>query len=385
VAKDLYQTLGVAKTATADQIRKAYRKLARKHHPDVNPGNQKSEDHFKEVAAAYEVLSDEKKRKAYDEFGEESLRGGFDPEKARAYREWSNGRERAGRPFAAESQDFDLGDLGDLFGGFGARSGGFGGGGAGFGGSARARATGLRGEDILARVDVDLAQALRGIELEVAVPQRETCPTCHGSGDEPGAKPQTCPTCKGSGKEQLVEGPMRMTITCRTCGGSGKLTPPCPTCHGEGEIMTEQPVKIRVPPGADEGSRLRVAGKGAPGHGGPPGDLIIETHVRPHPFFRREGLDLHLRLPVTLDEALAGASVEVPTPLGPVKLTIPPRSQSGAKLRLRGRGVVRGDKKGDLYVELDVRLPDEEAPGLVEAARAASSAYSRPVREGIKL
>ncbi len=380
MAKDLYQTLGVSKTATEDQIRKAYRKLARKHHPDVNPGDKKAEESFKEVAAAYEVLSDPKKRKDYDEFGDDALRGGFDPEKARAYREWSTNRERAGRPFEDESQEFDLGDI---FGGFGG-NGGFG---AATGGSARgyARRAALRGEDILARVDVDFVQALHGIELEVAVPQRETCPTCHGSGDAPGAKPQTCPTCKGSGKEQLVEGPMRMTISCRTCGGSGKLTPPCPTCHGEGEIMTEQPVKVRVPPGADEGSRLRVAGKGAPGHGGPPGDLLIEMHVRPHPYFRREGLDLHLRLPVTVSEALAGAGVEVPTPQGSVKLTIPPRSQSGAKLRLRERGVVRGGKKGDLYIELDVRLPDGDAPALVEAARAAEDAYSKPVREGIKL
>ena len=149
--------------------------------------------------------------------------------------------------------------------------------------------------------------------------------------------------------------------------------------------MTEQPVKIRVPPGADEGSRLRVPGKGAPGHGGPPGDLIIETHVRPHPYFRREGLDLHLRLPITLAEALGGASVEVPTPQGSVKLTIPPRTQSGAKLRLRERGVQRGDKKGDLFVEIDVRLPDTEAPNLLTAAREAESTYSRPVREGIRL
>ena len=376
MAKDLYETLGVAKTASEADIRKAYRKLARKHHPDVNPGNKKAEDHFKEVASAYEILSDPKKRKAYDEFGQESLRGGFDPDKARAYQEWSQSRERAGRPFAAETQDFDLGDLGDVFGGFGD---------GGARGGARRRAAGLRGEDILARVDVDFIQALRGVELEVALPQRETCSTCHGSGDAPGTKPKTCPTCKGTGKQQLVDGPMRMNIPCQTCGGSGQLATPCPTCHGEGEIMTEQPVKIRVPPGADEGSRLRVAGKGAPGHGGPPGDLIIETHVKPHPYFRREGLDLHLRLPVTLAEALAGASVEVPTPQGPVKLTIPPKSQTGTRLRLRDRGVKRGDKVGDLFVDLEVRLPENDAPELVEAARAATSAYARPVREGIKL
>jgi molecular chaperone DnaJ len=365
-----YEVLGVARTASADEIRKAYRKLARKHHPDVNPGNQEAEEKFKEISVAYDILSDAEKRKAFDEFGEEALRGGFDAEKARAYRQWADGREQAGRPFADEDVGFDLGDL---FGAFGARG-------------RRHEAQGLRGDDLLARVEVDFVDALRGISLDVTVPTRSRCATCNGTGDEPGAKARKCPTCDGKGREQVVQGPLRMMRTCHTCGGSGKIVPPCPTCGGSGEVASERPITVRVPPGADDGSRLRVAGMGAPGiGGGPPGDLVIQTHVRPHPQFRREGLDLHLKLPVTLAEALGGGSVDVPTPQGPVKLTIPPRSQSGQRLRLRGRGVARGAQTGDLYVELDVRLPDQPDPALEAAARAAEPAYTRPVREGVKL
>jgi molecular chaperone DnaJ len=374
MAKDLYATLGVNRTASADDIRKAYRKLARKHHPDVNPGNKEAEERFKEISGAYDVLADEKKRKAYDEFGEESLRGGFDPDKARAYAQWSQGRQQAGRPFADEGAEFDLGDL------FGAA---FGGGGRGARGR---RMVGLAGDDILARVDIDLAQALSGVELKVQVPTRSECQACHGTGDEPGAAVTTCPACKGSGKQQVAQGPMRMTMPCRQCGGDGKLTTPCRACGGAGEITGEKPFTVRIPPGADDGSRLRVAGKGGPGAGGgPPGDLVIETRVRPHPHFRRDGLDLHLKLPVTLGEVRLGGTVDVPTPQGPVKLTIPPRSQPGSRLRLRGRGVTRGASTGDLYVELDLRLPEGDAPGLDDAARAAEAAYGRSPREGIRL
>jgi molecular chaperone DnaJ len=375
VAENLYDVLGVKKDATEEQIRRAYRKLARKHHPDVNPGNKKAEEEFKKVASAYEVLSSADKRKAYDEFGEESLRGGFDPAKARAYQQWSQNRRQAGRPFEDEAVEFDLGDL------FGAGAGGFG----GDFGRARAR-RGLRGEDLLARVEIDLAQALTGVELQVTVPTRSDCPACRGSGDQPGAPVTTCATCGGSGKQQVAQGPMRMVIPCRACGGDGKISTPCSTCGGAGEISGQKPITVRIPPGADTGSRLRVAGQGAPGMaGGDPGDLVIETVVRPHPFFRREGLDLVLRLPITLGEALGGASVEVPTPQGAVKLTVPPRSQPGTRLRLRGRGVKRGDKQGDMYAEIELRMPDGEDPTLVEAARAAERSYGKPVREGLRL
>jgi len=295
--KDLYESLGVAKGASDDEIRKAYRKLARKHHPDVNPGDKKAEEQFKEISAAYDVLSNPDKRKAYDEFGEESLRGGFDPEKAREYQRWQTSRRAAGRPFEREIFGFDgsdlrdLGDLGDL-GGFGDL----------FGHKRRQR----RPETLLAQVEVDFVQALRGTEIRLEVP------------------------------------------------GQGTVT-------------------VRIPPGAADGDRLRA------------GNIMVEMAVRAHPFFRREGLDLHLKLPVTLDEIMNGAAVDVPTMDGPVKLKIPVSSQPGALLRLREKGVRRGGKRGDLIVELDLRLPDQPAEELARAAKAAAGAYSHPVREGIRL
>lgn len=303
--KDLYEVLGVSKTATEDEIRAAYRKLARKHHPDVNPGNKAAEARFKEISAAYEVLVDAEKRKLYDEFGHEGLRGGFDPEQARAYKTWQSRRGATGSPFQEEVYDF--GDLGDLFG----RAGGF-------------RRRPARGEDVIAVVELDLPQALQGSEITVRIP------------------------------------------------GDGQ---------GAGE-----PVTVRIPKGAEDGSRLVVKGRGAPGsNNAPPGDLIIETRVREHPYFRRDGLDLHLDLPVTLDEAYNGAEVEVPTPDGPVKLRVPPRSQQGQELRLRGKGVTRGERHGDLYVKLNVRLPEKQDEELAKAARQADAAYEKPVREGIRL
>lgn len=364
---DLYGVLGVARTATEDEIRRTYRKLARKHHPDVNPGNKEAEDRFKEISAAYDVLSDSEKRKAYDEFGAESLKGGFDPEKARSYRRWSEGRSAAGQAGrgAAEEVPYEF-DLGDILGGFGQR---------------RER----RPVEVVAEVELDLADALRGTELEARVPVRRACTSCHGSGDKPGTEVKTCEACGGSGRVQAVEGPMRLMIPCRACGGDGKIGTPCPTCGGEGTVAGEETLRVRIPPGADDGSELRVRGRIPAPAGAPPGDLVIRTRVRPHPHFRRDDLDLYLGLPVTLDEAYSGATVEVPTPDGPVQLKIPPRSQPGSKLRLKGKGVARGGKRGDLFVELDPRLPDESDEALAEALRAARPLYKRPVREGIRL
>jgi molecular chaperone DnaJ len=367
VAKDLYSILGVSRTASTEEIRSAFRKLARKHHPDVNPGNPKAEERFKELAAAFEVLSDPMKREAYDQFGEASLEGGFDPERARQYREWQSTRQATGHPFAGEAFDFDLGDLfGDVIG--------------------RARARSERGEDVLARVDLDLAQAIRGAEVELPVPVEVPCTTCNGSGNEPGTTPTSCPECRGTGKRDATRGPMHVTMTCQTCAGTGVIRTPCKACGGRGAVVSSETAKVRIPPGADEGTQLRVRGRGAAGQAGAPrGDLIIETHVRPHPFFRRDGLDLYLTLPVTLDEALSGAIVDVPTPDGTVRLKVPPHSQTGSRLRLRGKGVRRGDQRGDLYAVIDVRLPDREDEKLAEAARAARSAYNAPVREGVRL
>ena len=359
------------------RFRKAYRKLARKHHPDVNPGKPEAADTFKKVSAAYEVLSDEARRKAYDEFGEVSLRTGFDADKMRAYQRQAAAAEQAAAARPARGSgggpgragggggDGDFGfdfDLADILGGRAARGGP------------------LPGRDIGAGVTLDFAQALRGVELSVDAPTGQSCPTCHGAGN----LGVTCPQCKGSGRVDAARGPMRIVTTCPTCDGTGKQ--PCATCGGSGVVAGSRKVTVRIPPGADDGSRLRVPGLGSPGlRGGPPGDLVIEITVRPHPHFRRSGLDLHLILPVTVGEAYLGASVPVPTPDGPVDLKVPPRSQSGQRLRLRGKGVRRGDEVGNLLVELAVRLPDRDDDAFAEAARAAGAAYSRPVREEVTL
>ncbi|RMH41072.1 MAG: J domain-containing protein [Deltaproteobacteria bacterium] len=376
--KDLYEVLGVSRTASADDIRKAYRKLARKYHPDVNPGNKEAEEKFKEVSAAYEVLSDPDKRKAYDEFGEASLASGFDPDKAREYARWRTERQRTGHPFEAEQFDFDLGDL---FGGFG----GFGGFGRAGTGGGRPGARARPGADVRATVQLDFATALRGTEVEVAVPIEEPCGACGGRGVESGSA-STCDACGGRGQVQAVKGPLRMVTTCGACGGSGKTGPRCGACGGAGTVSRTRKTRVRIPPGADDGDTLRIRGKGMPGAGGgPPGDLVIETRVAPHPRVRRVGRDLYLRVPVTLAEAYAGASIDVPTFDGRVTVKVPPGSQSGTKLRLRGKGVRRGDRVGDFYVELDVVMPPPGDAALADALRAADRLYPRPVREGLTL
>ena len=362
---DPYATLGVTRTSSDDEIRRAYRKLARRWHPDVNPNDKQSEEKFKEISAAYEIVSNPERRKLYDEFGHEGLAGGFDPEKAREYRRWAERRQASGGGTEIP-YEFDLEDL------FAQRA---------------ARPSGPRaGRDLEAVVELDFVDALRGTEVEFRIPARKTCPTCHGSGDKPGTTRQTCKECNGTGRKQVVQGPLRMMTTCPVCDGSGKVGTPCPTCNGDGSIETDDKLKVRIPPGADDGSELRVRGRGAPGRdGGPAGDLIVRTRVRPHPVFSRHGLDLSLKLPVTVDEAYNGASVEVPTPDGPVTLKVPARSQTGTRLRLRGKGVARDGSRGDLYAELDVRVPDKEDEQLAAALRDSARLYSRPVRDGVRL
>lgn len=374
--QDLYAVLGVQRGASEEEIKRSYRKLARAHHPDVNPGNQQAEEKFKAISAAYDVLSNPEKRKLYDEFGQEGLRGGFDPAQAREYQRWASQRQSAG---AASERgpdipfDFDFGDL------FGAR--------AARGRGGRPRPRGIAGEDVLVNVELDFVTALRGTQIDVGFPVQGTCPVCAGSGDKPGSQPKTCPECQGSGKKQIARGPLNMVTICPTCGGDGKVHDPCNNCAGAGIIASEQQIQVRIPPGADDGSELRVRGKGSPGLGdAPPGDLIIHVRVSAHPHFTRDGLDLTLKLPVTIEEAYLGASVPVPTPAGEIQMKVPARAQSGQKLRLRGKGVTRGKDVGDLYVELQVRVPDSEDEQLAAALRGTSSRlYSRPVREGIQL
>jgi curved DNA-binding protein len=303
---DLYETLGVARGATEDEIRKAYRKLARKFHPDVNPNNKQAEERFKRISFAYDVLSDQDKRKLYDEFGHSGLSQGFDPEQARAYSRWSEGARRS--PFAESFQGegfegIDAESLEDLLGGLFGRAAG--------GRPGRAR----RGADAEAEVEVDFLDAVRGGEVRVGVHKAEP-----------------------------------------------------------GGVAAERTLRIRIPPGTDDGSRIRLAGQGGPGD--PPGDLFLRIRVRPHAFFRREGPDLSLDLPVTLPELIRGASVAVPTPDGPVTMTIPPGSQNGRKLRLRGKGATRpGGGRGDLFVRLAVRLPEADGEQLEKVAKEIEGLY----------
>lgn len=362
-----YTTLGVAKTASTEEIRKAYRTLARKHHPDVNPGDKSAEATFKQVAAAWDTLGDEEKRKNYDEFGDASLSSGFDAEKARAYQTWQAGRGATGHHFDDEVVDFDLGDL---FSRMGRPPGG--------GGKRQAR-----GQDFIARVEVDFLDAIRGSEMSFELPLPQTCAHCKGQGHQPGTTPRTCPDCDGSGRAKVSQGPMRIVAPCNTCHGEGKIFSPCPLCQGEGTVIVPDRVKVRLPPGAIDGERLTVRGQGAPGPGGERGNLVLELRVRPHPVLRRDGLDLELALPVTIAEAYAGSEVEVPTPSGAVRLKVPPGSQPGTRLRLRGKGVTRKDQTGDFYVVLDLRLPEAGQAGFAEAA--ANASYARPVRGGLAL
>jgi molecular chaperone DnaJ len=361
--EDLYRTLGVSRTATSEQIGKAYRRLARKHHPDLNPGNPSAEEKFKQASAAYEVLSNPDKRKAYDEFGEDSLRTGFDPEQARAYQQWKGRRAAGGRPFGAETVDFDLGSLfGEIF------------------GTAEANPR-QRGSDLRAVVELDLAQAVQGAEISLEVPGSEPCPECHGTGRAPHTAVRSCSECGGTGKRQIVQGPMRMVATCSACGGTGQTGEACVACGGRGARQTARRVTVRIPRGADDGSTLRVPADGADGGGA----IVIETRVRPHPWLRRDGLDLYLKLPVSLEEAYNGAQVEVPTFSGPVRVRVPPGTQPGTRLRLRGKGVSRAAEHGDLYVELDVRLPPAHDEKLADAVRSAGSDYARSMRREVRL
>jgi molecular chaperone DnaJ len=376
-SRDLYAVLGVDRKATHEEVRRAYKKLARKHHPDVNPGNEQSEARFKEISAAYEVLSDQDKRAAYDEFGEDALASSFDPEQARAYRRWQKGRTDGGVPFSGERLDFDLADL---FGGLGGIGGFDDVGVADLGGVPQSP---LRGHDVRAAVELELEQAIRGAEVTVMVPVQGPCTGCAGTGRAPNTKVTRCSRCGGSGRQQVARGPLNMVTVCESCHGRGESFTPCPACQGAKRQTSTDQVRVRIPPGADDGSTLRISGKGA--GGAQRGDLVIETRVKPHPVLRRSGLDLTMTLPITLSEAYDGAKVEVPTFDGPVSLRIPARSQSGQRLRLRGRGVQRGSKRGDLFVELQIRMPDRVDEELSKALRDADEAYTEPVRAELSL
>jgi molecular chaperone DnaJ len=352
---DYYELLGVPRKANVKDLRAAYRKLARKYHPDLNPGDKSAEEKFKQIQEAYEVLSDTKKRQMYDQFGFNAPGpGGAGP-----------GAAYGG--VSPEDIHFDFG--GFDFGG----QGGAAGGNASFrdlfsqffrGATAAQPGAGREpGTDLEYQIDITFAEAMHGAVKKLSFTRLDVCNICHGAGVAPGDE-KICPTCNGSGQVTQVSGKMRFQITCSRCGGSGRLHTMCRNCGGEGRVQRVDTLEVRIPPGAQTGSRVRVAGRGNAGTGGgPPGDLYIITNVQPHPFFERRGDDLYTVVPVTVSEASLGAKVEVPTIDGRAQVRIPPGTNSGKKLRLREKGapsVRQQGKRGDQIVEVQVVVPKPE-------------------------
>lgn len=358
-----YETLGVPADASAADIKRAYRRLAREHHPDRNAGDEASEEKFKEVGKAFAVLSDPAKRRLYDEMGDDAEAIGWDPTKAETYKHWKSGeRGRGGKGGAGI-------DLEDLFGG-------------GSGRSARPR----RGHDITTKIQIGFEEAVRGGERELRLEKPEGCATCAGSGVQPGAAAGACGHCGGSGQVRLKQASLHLGIPCPACGGSGKSAgPACRDCGGRGQVTRSARLQVRIPPGVNTGQKVRLAGQGAPGpHGGPAGDLLIEVAVSDHPWFTRQGRDLYLDVPITLPEALVGADVQVPTMDGKVTLHVSAGTQNDSKLRLRGKGVPAHGKHpaGDLYAVVKVRLP---GPGADEGvAKAAADLLADLYRDPLR-
>ena len=355
--KDYYATLGVKKTATPEEIRKAFRKAARKYHPDVNPGDKRAEEKFKEISEANDILSDEKKRKVYDQLGFYSDQ--IDPAQAEAY-----ARQQGGQP----PVDFGGFDFSGFQGGgpqAGAGSTGWGGfkdifSGIFSGAQQPHRPRGPQpGTDLEYQATVDFWSAIRGGQARLQVHRQETCPTCHGHAQTGG--PMPCPECNGTGQVTQMGGRMKFNISCPRCNGTGRTANACGTCHGEGLVSRTETVEFRIKAGTRDGQRIRLQGKGNAGlNGGAPGDLFVIVRTGAHPVFARSGDDIHVTVPVTVPEASLGAKVDVPTIDGRAQLKIPPGTQSGQKLRLRERGVESAQhpgQRGDQIVTVEVVVP----------------------------
>lgn len=326
---DYYEILGVSRNASEDEIKKAYRKMAMKYHPDRNPGDKVAEEKFKEIKEAYEILSDAQRRSRYDQFGH----AGVDPR------------------MGGGAQGFDFGDLGDIFGDiFGDVFGG------GRGGQ-RAQ----RGADLVYNLEISLENAVHGTTVNIRVPTWATCEECHGSGARKGTSPVTCNTCEGHGQVRMQQGFFTVTQTCPTCRGQGKvIREACTKCHGQGRVQQNKNLSVKIPAGVDTGDRIRLAGEGEAGvHGASAGDLYVQIRIKPHPVFTREGSDLHCEVPINFVDAVLGGEIEVPTIDGRVKLKIPAETQSGKLFRLRGKGVrhLRGGREGDLFCKVVVETP----------------------------
>ena len=336
--RDYYEVLGVTKGASEDEIKKAYKKMARKYHPDLNPGDKAAEEKFKEVNEAYEVLSDPDKKARYDQYGH----AGVDPNFG------AGGFDGAG---------FDFGDLGDIFGSF------FGG---GFGGGQRRNPNApQRGESIRASVSVSFTDAAFGCEKSVTLERSEMCGTCKGNGCAPGTTPEVCPDCHGTGtvqvRRQTPMGVFASNGPCRKCGGTGRLIhQPCPDCRGGGTVRKRKTIQVTIPAGIDHGQTISLRGQGNAGkNGGPAGDLLITVMVQPHDLFRRDGVDVFCEAPITFTQAVLGAELEIPTIDGKVKYSIPEGTQTGTVFRLKGKGipVLNGRGRGDQYVTVTIETP----------------------------
>ena len=370
---DYYKILGVGKNASEDEIKKAYRKLARKYHPDANQGDKKAEERFKEISQAHDVLSDAEKRKAYDRGG---LLGGF-------------GAPGGGFDPGAFTGGFsDI--LSNLFGGGGAA--GTGGRGSGAGSARGTRARPQRGRDLETEVSLTFDQAVRGAQVPLAVPTSQPCPTCYGSGAKPGTTPRVCPVCNGRGLESQSQGIFSMSQPCSNCHGTGTvIDDPCPTCQGSGAQRSVKRMRVNIPAGVRDGSRIRLAGKGEPGFGpaqpggeaGAPGDLYVITRVSESSVFRRNGDNLEVEVPLTIPEALQGAVIEVPTLNGSKRLRVPPGTKHGTVQRLRGEGPARLGAKGngDIHYRFILDVPSSLSPEQSEAVARLSKVMNGNPRE----
>ena len=331
--RDFYDILGVNRDASEEDIKKAYRKLAMKFHPDRNPDNPKAEEHFKEAKEAYEILSDAQKRAAYDQYGH----AGVDPQSG-------VGGFGAGAGTGAFSDAFG-GIFDEIFGG-NARGG---------------RSNIYRGADLRYNLEISLEQAAFGTETKIRIPTMEVCEVCKGSGAKPGTQPKTCPTCQGSGQVRIQQGFFSIQQTCPKCHGTGRfIADPCGACHGAGRVKQHKTLAVKIPAGVDEGDRIRLSGEGEHGvNGGPSGDLYVQIHLKPHTVFQREQNDLHCEMPISFTTAALGGEIEIPTLDTVAKIRIPPETQSGKTFRLRGKGIkgVRSNTHGDLLCHVVVETP----------------------------
>jgi molecular chaperone DnaJ len=371
--EDYYAILGVPRSAKAPEVKKAYRRMARKNHPDVNPGDKSAEERFKKIQEAYDVLSDPKKRAMYDQYGfySENFKEQAGPQEGGFGGGFPGGFDFSGMDYGAEGQNSFREVFSDFFGG----------------GGARRRPEGpVKGEDIEQHLNISFFESIQGLSARMTVQRSNSCAACEGSGTDRSAGQHLCPRCQGSGQEAKAHGFMRFSSPCRGCGGTGRIGGRCAVCGGSGKAPFQETITVRIPPGVAHGYRMRVPGKGNSGRmGGPAGDLYLVISVRPHDFFRREGNDILCTVPITVTEAALGTKIEVPSVDGKTLLRIPPGTQSGQKFRLRGKGApsLRGEVRGSQLVEVRVIVPKVADERSKEILRELARLNPENLREGI--